>query len=260
MFNVQTVRRGTPQIARTWAAGVRAAGGGFEGNSLVIASNLARVLQTKSYYSKIKYLLPLLGTGINAARVPLVDVIGVGAATNNNFSNGDFNQLTGLQGNGSNKRLDFLFTALALGSSSNGALGYWSLNLGSPGWVMGSHSSDLLGLYLDNSTPRVVSYWGDATNHIDTGPVGPTTSHYYVQRTSSNLTVYKSGVQFAQTAGATNINSINANINLMAIDGSSLSDGTCGLAYCTDGTLGADDIMDLHPTLSSYLMTPTGRI
>lgn len=260
MSNVTTISNQITAEAALWRTRVNTAGGGLEWNSMAIANMLVRQLRAKGYYSKIKYMLPLLGKGINAARVPLIDTLNVGAATNNNFVDADFNQRTGLVGNGSTKRLDFLFTALSLGASSNGALGYWSLNLGSPGWVMGSHGADLLGLYLDSTTPRVVSYWGTVANRIDTNPTAPTTSHYYTQRNSSNLTVYKSGVQLAQTAGATVITGINANLNLMAIDGISFSNGTCGVAYATDGTLTSNDIFDLHSVLSAFLMGPTGRI
>jgi hypothetical protein len=49
----------------------------------------------------------MLGIGINAARVPLIDVLNIGAATNTGFADSDFSQTTGLQGNGSSKYLDY---------------------------------------------------------------------------------------------------------------------------------------------------------
>lgn len=257
MSNVTTVSNQVTAEAALWKSRVNTAGGGLEWNSMAIANTLVRRLRAKSYYSKIKYMLPLLGRGINAARVPLIDRLNVGAATNNNFVDADFNQATGLVGNGSTKRFDCLFIASSLGSSNNGGMGYWSLNSGATGgWLIGSHTADIFGINLGSSE---VAYWGNATNQINTGNPS-TTSHYYSQRNSSNLTLYKSGGQIAQTAGATVIADINANINFMAIDASFFTNGTGGLGYFTDGTLTGDEIYDLHLTLSSSLMGPTGRI
>lgn len=260
MPTLQTIKRGTPLLVRQWSQAVVAAGGGFTPNSLTIACRLTQVLQTKSYYGKIRYLLPLLGIGINAARVPLIDAVGAGTATNVNFVNGDFSQSTGLQGDGSTKRFDLGFTGAALGAAGNGAVGYWSLAMGTVGdWVIGERNTDLFGIYL-NSALAEGFYWGSGGS-IDTTDGSSTNGHYYGQRTPANIRLFKSGAQVAINGVTTGTGNIGAsNMNLMAIDAAFLSNGTCGAAYFTDGTLTDGEISDLHATLTSYLMVPTGRI
>ncbi len=263
MRNIQTVRRGTPQLARTWAAGVRAAGGGFENNSLIVATNLARVLQTKSYYPKMRYLMPFLGVGINAARVPLIDTLGVGAAANNSFVDGDFSQSSGLQGNGSGKTFDTLLKASQLSPSDNNAgFGYWALAVNVGGWSFGSRPAQgLYGFLLDN-TPRELFYYGGADgSQVDVGNANGAYD-YYAQRSSpTSRTIYQNAVSIGSTSSSTTDSGNNgANVFLMGIDGSFTTDGRCGAAYLTNGSLSVSEISDLHSTLSFYLMAPTGRI
>src|SRR5690606_9772595 len=94
-----------PVVAK-WANRVIAAGGTFEADSVNIALALHGNLQNKSFYTKIIYLMPFLGGNLAAARVPLIDRLNVGIATNVNFSDGDFSQSSGLTSNGANERLD----------------------------------------------------------------------------------------------------------------------------------------------------------
>jgi hypothetical protein len=258
MSNIVTVQSQLTQEVATWMAAVNTAGGGFEWNSVAIANNFIRVLRTKNYYGKIKYLLPLLGKGIGAARVPLINSISSSSATNTSFVDADFNQSTGLTGNGAGKRFDLGFTGSSLGSGGDGALGYWALSIGSNPHVMGERNGDLFCLIFSSAADEAF-YWGSG------GPVqnivAPTVSHYYGQRTSSALTIYRSGAQVAinsMTSGVTNLN--NTNMFFMGIDASFTTNGRSGLGYLTDGTMTSNEISDFHAVLSAYLMGPTGRI
>lgn len=259
MSNVVTIQTQLTQEVVTWMARVNTLGGGFEWNSVGIANQLVRTLRATSYFNKIRYLMPLLGTGINAARVPLIDTIGAAAAINNNFVNGDFSQSTGLQGNGTTKRFDLGFTGAVLGTSGSGALGYWSLALGTgTSYVMGERNGDLYCLILDVGVDAY-AYWGSGGPAI-LGSI-PSNGHFYQQRTASSIRLFKSGIQVAINSITSGTGTIgDSNMNLLAIDGSFLSNGTCGAAYFTDGTLTDDEISDLHNVLRVYLMGPTGRI
>jgi hypothetical protein len=266
MFNIQTVKVDTPIAARRWADAVRAAGGGFESNSLAIASRLAQVLQGRSYYPKIKYLLPMLGVGINAARVPLIDMLGVGAATNTNFVDADFSQSTGLQGNGTTKYLNSLILPSQLGTTNNGGLGYWELlfatgGLGPMGCANNASTNSYeIGL---RDTSRLFR-WGSTSNTASQASV-PVNGHYYGQRSASNSrTLSLNGIQIG--SNTTNDATSGANERAIYIVGANWpspeipSDNSrCGVAYMTDGTLTAADIVDLNGVLLNNLMIPTGK-
>lgn len=260
MSNAVTIQTQLTQEVATWIARVNTAGGGFEWNSIGIANQLVRTLRATTYFNKIKYLLPLLGVGINAARVPLIDTIGAGVASNNNFVNSDFNQTTGLHGDGSTKRFDLGFTGAVLGNAGSGALGYWSLIMGTVGdWVIGERNGDLYGIYL-NSALQEGFYWGNGGN-IDTTDGSTTNGHYYGQRTQTTMRLYKSGTLVSGNGTTSFTGTIgDSNMNLMGIDGAFLSNGACGAAYFTDGTLTDNEISDFNILLRAYLMGPTGRI
>jgi len=265
MLNIQTTKRATPQIVKTWAAAVIAAGGGFEPNSMIIASNLAKLLQSKSYYTKIKYFLPMLGMGINAARVPLIDVLGVGAATNTAFVDADFTQATGLQGNGSTKWLDSLILPSQLGSSNSGGLGYIerSFATGGIGPIGCSNNAGTNSFEIGLRDTFRTFRWGDTSNGATQASV-PVNGRYYGQRSSAtNRILDLTGSQIASdttndaTAGSSDrtIFVVGANWNA----GTQSDNSLCGGAYMTDGTLSVADILDLDSVLASYLVIPTGR-
>ncbi len=264
MFNVQAIKVTTPVVVRNWAKTVTTNGGGFENNSLIIASHLIRVLQVKSYYPKIKYLLPMLGVGIGAARAPLIDVLGVGSSTSNNFIDGDFSQNTGLQGNGSNKWLDTTIKPAQLGSSNNGAYGWWENNINLSGNVepVGCYSSGGAERYvLDLRSSFKVFSWGNFGNNGGQGTAA-TNGHYYGQRASAtSRTLYFNGTSVGTNAN--NDTSSGANDTNIRFVGSNGGDpawpGRCAVAYLTDGTLTSDEIVNLDEVLRSVLMIPSGK-
>jgi hypothetical protein len=264
MLNIQSVKvRGQGSIVtRLWESNVIAAGGGFENNSLAIANNLVRILQTKSYYSKIRYLLPMLGSGINAARVPLVDAINAGTATNTSFVNADFTQSLGLQGNGTSKIFNLNTTPI----SAVCGIGYWENNMsytGTDSSPMGiGESGPDRRWYLDLRATLKNFSWGTYTNRAElaTAALG---GHYYGQSAATNdRKLYFNGSQIASNTTSDSATLTALNLRLMGWFYAGTTyywAGRCGCAYITDGTFSAQEITDFHETLSNNLFAPTGR-
>jgi hypothetical protein len=267
MFNINVIPNKTAAETIVWRDRVIAAGGGFENNSLAIANNLVRVLHGKSYYSKIKYLLPMLGQGIGAARVPLIDSLNVGAATNTSFLDADFNQSTGLQGNGTTKRLDSLIKPSQLGTSNNGGLGWWENNISLGGNVqpIGCYNTASTNRYVIDLRANVRNFrWGVPGNGAGDTTTA-TNGHYYGQRSSStnrslyfNASLLNSNATNDATSGASD-----RSILIVGCDegGSTITPwpGRGAMAYLTDGSLTTIEISDFDAVLRSYLFAPTGR-
>ncbi len=268
MFNTQTFRSRTNAVTRTWAANVKAAGGGFESDSLSIANSFVSALRSKSYYTRLIYLLPMLGKGINAARVPLIDRLNIGAATNNNFVDADFTQSTGLKGNGTNKYLNSLiFPSQLGGGTSNGGLGFWE-NL----YPASPTTTDLMGCYnnagtgrfvLDIRTTVSIIFWSAGANNANVNRTG-TGGHYYGNRSSAtSRQLFLNGASIA--TNSTSDVPPGMSDRVMWILGSDESgvltywSGRCALAYMTDGTMTVDETADFHAVLRNYLMVPTGK-
>lgn len=265
-----------PMEVYQWITRVNDNGGGFEADSIDIARGLLCQLESTSFYSKIQYLLPLLGTGIGAARAPLIDRLSVGSASNLNFVDADFSQSTGLQGNGTSKILDLLFTPGQLGLNRNAGLGYWELNaqIGTTATAMGclSAPTDDQAFRLiprQDSPPRKRFDWGfDENNAVSTS-----INHngdFYGQRTSStSRTLYQNGSQIAINTASDIASKVgSATVRLMGDNGGPLTPGPdprfyagrCGCAYATDGTLTPEEISELHVLLQNFLMVITGRV
>lgn len=265
MFNLTHIIPSRQTIeATTWKNRVIAAGGGFESNSLVLANNLARVLHSRSYYSKIKYLLPLLGKGIGAARVPLIDAFGVGSATNNNFVDGDFSQSIGLTGNGTNKYFNLIITPSQIGST--GGIGFWNRSTITSGdYRMGvTDVGQSLRYTIDLRSNNEICGWGSSANGPSTG-IQAISGHYYGRRNSpNNCALFRDGVQIAVNTNTDSSTPLSIPMYLMAGNigntGADYADGTCEVAYLTDGLLDNDEIKDFHSVLLNYLITQTGRI
>lgn len=266
MFNVVTVKKTLFNETLLWANRVQTAGGSFEANSVAIANNLVRRIKNASFGAKVVYLLPLLGRGIGAARVPLIDVLNVGAATNTAFVDGDFSQSTGLQGNGSSKYLDTLIKLTQIGTSSNAGLGYWENNIsfGANNEPIGCYdNSDSNRYCIDlRNTPFRVMRYGNPSNFAGDS-VTPINAHYYAQRVSAtNRTLYVNAISIG--TNATNDSASGAGDKTIYIVGvhNSLAQawpGRCAVAYLTDGSLTDPEIADFDTTLRNYLLGPTGK-
>lgn len=273
MFNIQTYKvRGSPNLVKDWRRRVIAAGGGFENDSLVIASNFIRALETKSYYTKIRYLLPFLGSGINTVLVPLIDWGSLGNATNFNFVSADFNQRTGLQGDGSSKYLRMPINATQLGSSNNGGVGFWALNVSVAAgtqYALGyfTPSSTLAGLRFGNSAGDINCefYWGTSSTQATFNELR-SNSHYYGNRSASDSRIlYKNGQSVATNTSADGFSGASGNsFSSYSTDISGTQagywGGSKGVEYYTDGTLTSAEVADFHNVLATFLMKPSGKI
>lgn len=265
MSCVITVRAQMTAEARLWQSRVNTAGGGLQWNSLQIANNLARQLAVRSYYAKIKYLLPMLGTGIGAARVPLIDVFNAGTAINTAFVNGDFDQGSGLQGDGTSKSFNLAVTPAQLGNMVGG-MGYWENNIsfaGSDSVAMGCYQSNtLIRAQIDMRAGSSRMEWGLNSNAA-VNASAPTNGHYYSQSVSNaSRFLYFNAAQTATntTSDASSVSSFPI-ISLLGTIANSAGNwaGRCGVAYLTDGTMTTDEISDFDTLLRAYLFGPTGR-
>jgi len=248
-----------------WKNRMETIGAGFEWNSIAIANNVSRVLQSKSYYSKIIYFLPLLGRGINSSLVPLVDKLNKGNSTNiSSLTNTNFNQSSGVFGNGSGQMISTPLLGSELGASNNAGLGFLLRNLtGANNNVMGLFSTAgggrIYGMDLGSVTARF--WWGDGNTATSSGSAA-SLGHYYGQRISNtDRKLYFNGSQIATSSlGSLNMNGINDHtIAVLARAGDSSTQHLCGLAYLTNGELSVGEIQDLNRVLQEYLIGPTGR-
>ena len=262
-------RKGAVSEVDIWESRVAAAGGTLGVNSLSIASDLIDALVAETYGEAVKYLLPLLGSNLAAARVPLRDSLGVGIAGNSGFVDGDFTEATGLANSTeAAKRLDTLINPSQLGAGNNGGIGFWEVNWGAGTGVepMGMYTNLVTGnrAAIDMRTTQETFRWGAPANY--TGILTTASNgHLYGQRSSATARkIYKDGTQ----SGSTNTTSDpgtdlqERTIYIMGVNhpsGTTYWKGRCAVAYMTDGTLSDSDASALHTLLGTYLITPTGR-
>lgn len=265
MLNITTtINQNTSEVV-LWKNRIQTAGGVFEWNSIAIANNFIRQLKIKSYYRKIIYLLPLLGKGLIAARVPLIDTLNVGIAGNSNFVDSDFSQNNGLQGDGATKLLNTSITPSQLGNFVGG-IGYWENNISFTGTdtvPFGCYSSNtLIRWFLDLRPASGRITWGLNTNSAINASAA-INGHYYGQSISnSDRKLYFNGIQVASntsTDGSTLESS--APITLLGTTTNSAGNwaGRCAIAYLTDGTLTSDEISDLNTLLKAFVLGPSGK-
>lgn len=259
-INGQTITSALQTETIVWRDGIIAAGGTFEANSIALADALVVQLKGKSYYSKILYLLPLFGADIIAARMPLIDTLAVGIATNTSFVNADFAQATGLQFSGT-KRFNPLIKASQLGATGSGitgsgGAGVISLAMATTGWVLGTFSTSTNEIYgLTPTTTNSYSLWGDGNSAINSGVTNSGSNHHYIQCVSTtSRRLFKNGSQIGSTGLSSSLSESGDNPLLLGgLNGSNNSDGRCGGMYYTNGALSDPDISDLNTTLATYL-------
>lgn len=253
--------------ALLWQGKVLANGGTLEADSLQIASDLITALKAGGVWTKLVYFLPFLGSNMLAATVPLRDSASAGNATNTNFVDADFDQATGLQGNGTTKYLTIPRTPNELGASGNGGLFWWELGFA------GSGNVEPIGTYNNAATRRFVIdlrstlrafRWGDPTNDAASQATAADDAFYHGERRSStDRELYRNGVSIATDAGADSTTGIGDNdiVACGADIGASVTEwpGRGGCCGCTNGTLSDAEALALYEILRDELMTPTGR-
>ncbi len=249
-----------------WQNAVLQNGGAFEYNTVFIINDFIKRFKVKNYYRKFVYLLPMMGQKVAAACAPLVNILNVANATNHNFVDADFNQTTGLQGDGSTKYLDSLINGSQLGVTNNGGLGYWETNIsfGTNVEPVGAYNSAVNQRFVLDLRNNIRAFrWGVASNGGGDSSAA-TNGHYYGQRPSATeRTCYFNGLSI----GTNNANDTTSGLGdqTLVIVGSheipvTPWPGRCGCAYFTDGTLTTDEITDFHNLLAGYLMAPSKKI
>jgi hypothetical protein len=259
-----------------WKSRISGSSGTLTANSENIARNFLSVAKTKTYYSKIVYLLPMLGGNLSASLVPLIDTLNVGIATNYNFVNGDFSETGGLQSNGSTKKLDLIIKASQLTAIAGGAgLGYWETN-----WGSYSVAPVALGSYINtgNSKLMLEVYNGAYTFYGPDTVAGNSANRYatafhsggfggfrYGQQSGSVIGTYFNGAVITTTANTvTPTNSTELSIGLMGTfsggGGSIYHKGRCAVACLTNGTLSDSEVSDFYSDVSTYLITGSGKV
>lgn len=265
--NGQTVVSGLQPEVIVWAAGIASAGGTLTGNSQTYANNLMVQLNSESYRSGIIYLLPFLGADIIAARMPLIDSLGVGISTNSGFVNADFSESTGLQG-ATGKFLNTLFKMSQLNATDQkGGIGVWELSTtrAGDGYIMGSSGATNTNFYALELAGVQVYYWGDSGASRFTGSGGLNTPGFHLgQRTATNSLkyYYNSNTPVVNSSTYTPAQLGDRDVYVGAVNwvsGTLYGLRRIGLAIATDGTLSDADVIDLYNNLNTYLITPTGR-
>ncbi len=258
----------SPLIYRLWESRVDLAGGTYEADSKAICLDLSEQLEAASYFSKLIWLVPLLGSNLAAARVPLIDVLSVGIMGYTGFVDADFTQATGIKGNGSSKILDTGIKPSQLGASNNGGLGYWENQISATGTSPGEPmacwgAGNTEGYAIDFRSSNRGLYWGGfGSGALDA--VAGTNGHYYGQRSSATLReAFFNGASIATNTSSDSAGgAADFTVGLMGINKSGTifySNCRCACAYMTDGTMSSGDIAALHTLLDTYLITPTGR-
>lgn len=252
-----------------WAAKIINYGGKVPERSKYIADALIRAIKASSFNAKVLYLLPLLGPTLLEARVPLR---GGTIALNSGFADSNFVENAGLSN--TTEAAIFLDTGVypsQLGSGNNGGLGWWETNWGAGSGVepMGCYSNEATNkrYVLDGRSNVQAFRWGAAGNSAgDTNTFS--NAHYYGQRVSATLRqLFKNG-RSQGTDNTTNDATIvsNTTIRLMgsnAFSGTTAAPtywkGRCSLAYLTDGSMTAQEVLDFHVLLTNLLIGPLGR-
>lgn len=270
---INALGRGSVSVTDNWKARLLSNGGTLTANSYSIASALVAQMQTRSYYSKIVYLLPFLGGNMKAAIVPLIDLRGVPLPKITGFVDGDFSETTGLQGNGTSKYLSTFLSPSSLnptdGDKGNGGIGWWESHFTGAGnsEPLGSYASGGSERYvLDLRSTREFVCWGSTSGLAD-GGVAASNGNYYGQRSAANLrALYKGGTKLATNTSSL---SLTDNKELMDVCGSNDYSGSAfvhtpypgrgAVAYMTTGMLSDSEVTDLHNDLNTYLIAATGR-
>lgn len=254
----------------SWYDSIIDAGGTVSDSAKRIADNLIRALKSRSYSSKIVYLLPLLGSGLPSARMPLRDSLGIGIAASTGFLESDFNQAIGLQGDGAGKYFNTHLTNTQLGLANCAGLGWWENNMvyGSNVEPIGNYGNDAFGqqrFTLDLRSSFRSFCWGTSGTNRATSGIAAGNGHYYGQRSNLQvLRLFYNGSQIASNTSTGTENNIGDNNIYVCgiyagVSGVAPWPGRCACAYLTDGTMEVSEVADFDLLLRSYLFGPTKR-
>ncbi len=253
----------------TWLSAINGASGTVDTAGVLIATNLAVQMRALSYSSAIVYLVPFIGTNLEACRCPLRNTLAVAAMSTVGGGSATCTQSTGLTGNGA-LCFDLKIKPSQLGTGSNGGLGFWENNINFTG-----SSSEPLGSYGNSGNARFVislnsttqtGFWGSPASgsgaqHVSTTANG---NFYWERSSSTSRALYFNGSSVA-TNSVLDL-AVGVGDNNMYVIGSNEAPspgvfwkGRCACVYLTDGTLGATNAGNFDTFLRTWLFTPTGR-
>jgi len=277
MTSASRVNTGTPVTPPSsfesevyfWQANVIANGGTLTANSMDLANDLILAMKARSYYAKLDYVLPFLGADLLAALVPLFDVRRAGPMTNINFVDADFGETTGLQGDGTTKRLTCPFTPFGI-AGGNGGVGLYAIDSDTSGDSFGfcasmwsAPNTSIFGLEIADA--NTFFSWGNLISgqKINFAHVRTTIQHTYGQRSASNnRRLFIDGV-FRMNNVIVDA-AVEANALGLPVMGDSLTGGVrhwaglAGIFYTTAGTLTDGEATDLHTDIAAFIAA-TGR-
>lgn len=258
-----------------WYNAAAAVGGTFETNSLDIADGLIIALKATTYFYKIQYLMPFLGSNLAAQLYPLRNLVAASNPTNVNFVAGDCTQATGLQGNGSSKYLQFAFkpnstTQIGVPTGGNvvGGFGYWEKNVD-----FGGTGVEPIGCYgaagaqrfcIDlRSNVRGIRWGGAGGSFAGDATAAGNAFYMGVRASATSREFWVNGSSIGtSTANETATGAGDNLIQLMGCDEGGTQTfwkGRCAVAIVVDSTFTSADVASLYSILQTKLMTPTGR-
>lgn len=254
-----------------WRARV-AGRGGFTASTEEIAARLYARMSERTYLAKLVYFLPFLGASIEGACVPLIDAFCAGPVTSVAFTESDYSEGSGIQGNGSTKILISTLRPMDL-NGNLGGLGWWELAF------VGGSNSECIGyddespdyrFVLDLRTDRRFFCWGypGSTGAIVDQYTAAVSGHWYGQKSASaaRLLALNGQVLLENTTSETSAQANTGSANTIGFCGINTTvgyrpyAGRGGCAYLTIGTLTATELAELHADILKYLMQPTGRV
>ena len=140
-----------------------------------------------AYWDDMLSATSFVGVGIQGITVPLRD--GMTVPTNNNFVAGDLNQLTGLKGDGSTKRIDALPNMSGF-SQDDVSMSAYQTELLTDNWLAGSHN-----LYIRRASFSTTCFSAAQTGSFPTLGLSGTS-----RSSSAGYTYRTNGIDEAKTA------------------------------------------------------------
>jgi hypothetical protein len=249
-----------------WRTVAQRNGGTTTDAQFQIANNTVKALKAAGLFDKI-YLLPLLGSDLPAAKVPLCNYDRLPWPVWTAFVNGDFTATTGLQGNGTTKYIRFPYKFQRIGSSYLFGLFWWELNYSGAGNVeaMGCYGSSDTNRYCLDLRPTLQAFRAGppATNSAQDNTTATNGAYHGIRESISALKLLKNGVKIAED---TNLSAIagadDQDIHAFGLKPTGSALPWPGRAGCIALTMNMSEAeaVTLYQILRDNLMIPTGRV
>ncbi len=275
-------RAGTAEYDKWYAL----ASGSLTANTEVYAKTFLSVAGTKSWFNKVLYLLPCIGSGSaagsasNGVLAPLIDRknMGLSGGTGSFY----YSENVGLKNPGTSV-INPKYTLQSLHSGSNiGGIGVYSIGSTITNFQAYQEANapiiygGWMAVYAKTSPDGISSTFGTTNREVPnvTGSFG--TGNYYTTRTAADnndLRLYYNGTLagnrdyddsgaglFSRTAVCPHIFARARYSTTTPTGFSNNTVSTIAAAYITDGTLTDAEVLDLHNTIHTYLVQASGKV